>query len=82
MRSEVQTHMVQHGLSLRGFSKHVGISPSTLSRYLRGQEITAANERRLKAFFAGDECVKSDPVCVRRFRVGDKIFVVEIREEL
>lgn len=65
---------------LRGLEELTGVSFTTLSRFLRGSEPDYKTLSKLRAFKNGEGPNKSKPVVIRRFKVGGKEFVVEIRE--
>lgn len=80
IRNDLRHTMESKGIGLRGLAELTGVSFATLSRVLRGKAPDMRTLAKLEAFISGVPIEESEPIVVRRFRVGGKSFVVEIRE--
>ncbi len=65
---------------LRYLQELTGVSFSTLSRILRGADPDMKTLRKLRAFKSGEAEPKPKPMMTKRFTIGDRIFLVEIRD--
>ena len=68
-------------LGLRGLEEITGVSISTISRFLRGADPDMKTLKKLESFKTGKPINESKPKIIKRFKVGTKTFIVEIREE-
>jgi len=67
-------------MSYRDVEQLTGISASTLCRFDNGKLLTFKNFDKLNDWFNGKISIKSNPISVKRFRVGRKTFLVTIEE--
>lgn len=78
LRSRLRIAMELDRLSLRQLDELTGVSFSTLSRFLRGSEITHQNARRLEAWLSGEQIKESTPISKRVHRVGGLKFLITV----
>jgi len=78
LRNELKKRMEAERLSQRDIQELTGVSFATISRYLRGNEITHANHHRIRAWLTGEPLKPVKPVCSRRFKVGPLTFLVTV----
>lgn len=68
------------GLSLRDIQELTGVAYSTIGRFKNGQAMTVKNLSRVDAWLEGKEIEKPKPISVRRFKVGDKVFLITVEQ--
>lgn len=78
--NEIREFIHQSGKSLRELDAVTGVSASTLSRFLRRRDISGKARNRLVSYFTGEDIAAPLVMEAKRFKVGDRTFVVEIRE--
>ena len=80
LRQEVKRQIEKKGFSLRRLEAECGVSSATLSRFLRGKDLSIKSWKNLNNWIQGRNSPKSKPLCVKRFRVGNKSFLITIEE--
>ena len=80
IRQHLKLVMELEPCGLRGLEELVGVSFSTLSRFIRGADPDMRTLKKFYQFMKGEPEPKTKPKVIRRFKVGSKEFVVEIRE--
>lgn len=78
IRERLNTRLVTENISLRRAEAMIGVSFSTLSRFLRGEEITAIRAERIQHWLDGTEIPKRRVVSSRRVTVAGQVFVISI----
>ena len=81
LRNALRMRMCRTGESLRDLQELCGVSFATLSRFLRNGTPSLDTITRIEEFLDGKPKREVAPICVRRFKVKGKTFIVEIREE-
>lgn len=81
LRNFLREVMERQECGLRGLEDLTGVSFATISRFLRGGDLTMSTYRRLQWFRDnGNRPLKTEPIAVKRFDIADKKFLVEIRQ--
>ena len=80
LRDQVKRILEAKDMSLRQAEEITGVSFSTISRFIRGGEITSKLFYRLVAFSEGKPVTKGRPKVSKRMVVGNKVFLVTIEE--
>lgn len=80
LRNDIRNKMSIEELSLRDIGKITEISPSTLSRFLRGRTVTFRNIRCLHRWITGMQVRKPKKKVIKRFSINNKSFLVTIEE--
>lgn len=78
LRTRLKTAMELDALSLRQLDELTGVSFSTLSRFLRGAEITHGRARRIEAWLSGEQIRESTPISKRVHSVGGLKFLITV----
>lgn len=83
-RNRLKIIMERTDYSLRDLETQTGVSFATLSRFLRGADPSIKTHRRIvdyiDKYIAGLPMELPKPRVVKRFKVGNKSFLVEITE--
>lgn len=80
LRNDIRSKISVEGLSLRDVEQITGISPSTLSRFLRGHIVTVRNFNCLHSWTTGMQSQKPKKKVIKRFSINNKSFLVTIEE--
>ena len=80
IRNHLKLVQESEDCGLRAMQELTGVSFSSLSRFMRGAAPSRPVLRKLTNFYNGQLFKDIKPKVVKRFNLGTKTFIVEIRE--
>lgn len=78
LRTEFDAKIKAESLSMRQAQELTGVSFSTISRFLRGDEITSTTYDRISAWISGTSLPKRKVVQSKRITIGKQGFLITI----
>lgn len=80
LRDALRDKITTEAISLRRASELCGVSFSTLSRFLRGADLSGQRYDMIDAWLTGEILPPRKVISSRRMKVGGKVFLVTIEE--
>lgn len=82
LREALKARITTDALSLRQANEHCGVSFSTLSRFLRGSDLSGKVYDMIYAWLTGEMLPPRKVISSRRMKVGGNIFLITIQQIL
>jgi len=82
LRYVLKNKLTDEGLSLRKVEAACGVSFSSLSRFLRGGDLSENLLQRVDDYVSGKDAKLRKKVGIKRINVGGKTFIITIEEAI